>query len=180
MSRMLGFALLLAVIATPFLGREVVAQDATPCPPLTEEEAVAFATTYFNGWNAHDSAAIAALHTPGIVHHWGIGFDTEGIDELIGGIDGLLAAFPSAHWTVDQVWLAGDTVIVRYIVIGVQETEYMGVPASQDTVTWTGIQVMRLECGMVAEAWGEADHFGRLEQMGLIPIAPEAEATPAG
>jgi steroid delta-isomerase-like uncharacterized protein len=182
MSRLFGLALLLAVITSPMLARETVAQDpATPCPPLTEEQAATFATTYFNAWNAHDSAAIVALHTPDTLRHWGIGVDTEGTDALTAALDAFFAAFPGVHGTVDRVWVAGDTVIVRYIAIGIQETDYMGVPASKDTVTWTGINVMQFECGLVAETWAEADHFGRIQQQGVIPVAsPEAEATPAG
>ena len=55
MSRLVGLVMLLAVLASPMLARGtvVVAQDAaTPCPAPTEEEATAFATAYFNAWNA--------------------------------------------------------------------------------------------------------------------------------
>jgi predicted ester cyclase len=86
-----------------------------------------------------------------------------------------MGAFSGLHTTVDQVWIAGDTVIVRWINIGVQETDYMGVPPSRETVTWTGISVFRLECGKAVEAWTEADHFGRIQQQGVVPVtAPEA------
>ena len=81
------------------------------------------------------------------------------------------AAFPGVHGTVDRVWLAGDTIIVRYIAIGIQEGDFMGVPASQTTVTWTGINIYQLECVKIVEQWGEADHFGRIEQQGVIPVA---------
>ncbi len=178
-SRLFGFALLLAVIASPMLTRGTIAQDATPCPPLTEEEAAAWATANFTAWNSHDSAQVTALYTPDAIHHWGIGVDSEGSEEFAAALDAFFAAIPGVRGTIDQVWLAGDTVIIRWIAIGIQEGDFMGVPGSLDTVTWTGINIMRLDCGLVAESWSEADHFGRLEQMGLIPIAPEAEATPA-
>ncbi len=179
MSRLFGFALLLAVIATPMTSRGTIAQDATPCPPLTEEEAIAWATAYFTAWNSHDPAAVTALHTPDTIQHWGIGIDSEGTEELAASLEAFFTAFPGVRTTLDQVWVAGDTVIVRWISIGIQEGDYMGVPGSLDTVTWTGISIMQLDCGLVAEIWSEADHFGRLEQVGVIPIAPEAEATPA-
>lgn len=179
MSRLIAFALLLAVVASPMLTRGTIAQDATPCPPMTAEDATAWVTTYFSDWNSRDSAQVAALYAPDAIHHWGIGIDSEGTDEFAAALDTFFAAFPSFRSTVDQVWLAGDTVIVRWIAIGIQEGDFMGVPGSLDTVTWTGINIMRLDCGLVAESWSEADHFGRLEQMGLIPIGADAEATPA-
>lgn len=182
MSRVFGLALLLAVIASPLLVRGTVAQDAaTPCPALTEEEGTALATAYIAAWNAKDTAALVALHTPDTLRHWGIGVDSEGADELAASLDAFFAAFPGAHATLDQVWIAGDTVIFRYISLGIQEEDYMGFPASQETTTFTGITVLRLDCGLVAETWAEADHLGRLQQQGAIPVAsPEAEATPAG
>lgn len=181
MSRLFGLALLLGVLATPFVAHGTTsAQDATPCPPLTDDEATAFANAYFAAWDTHDSANVVAIHTPDTVRHWGIGTDTEGTEELAAALDAFFAAFPGVHGTVDQVWVAGDTVIVRWIAIGIQETEYMGVPPSKDTVTWTGINIMQLECGLVAETWAEVDHFGRIEQQGGLPVAtPDAEATPA-
>ena len=179
MSRVFGLALLLAVVVSPMVAHGTIAQEATPCPPLTEEEAVAWATAYYTARNANDTAQLTAFYAPDAIHHWGIGVDSEGTDEFAAALDGFFTAFPGSRVTVDQVWLAGDTIIVRWIAIGIQEGEFMGVPGSLDTVTWTGINVMRLECGLIVESWSEADHFGRLEQMGLIPIAPEAEATPA-
>jgi predicted ester cyclase len=106
-------------------------------------------------------------------HHWGIGTDTEGKEGFAEAVGGLLAAFPSLHFTADQIWVADDTVIVRWIDIGVQELEFNGIPPSQETVTWTGISIFRIECGKAVEGWAEADHFGRIQQQGVIP-APEA------
>lgn len=177
--RLAALAVLIACIVSPALTRPVSAQDAaTPCPPLTEEDAAALATSWVAAWNAHDADQIAALYGPDAVVHWGIGVDTEGTDAIAAAHAGFLAAFPGIHVTADQVWVAGDTVIVRYINIGVQETDFMGIPASQTTVTWTGINVMQVECGKITELWAEADHFGRIEQQGAIPMAAP-EATPA-
>lgn len=180
MFRLLGFTMLLAMIASPMLARGVVAQDAaTPCPPPTEEEATAFATTFAGAWNSGDADAVTALYTPDAIFHWAIGPDAEGSAEIGVSVAALLAAFPGIHVTIDRVWLAGDTIILRYIAIGVQETDFMGVPPSQATVTWTGINVMQMACGQIAEQWGEADHFGRIQQQGALPLgSPVAEATP--
>lgn len=178
MSRLFGLVLLLAVVASPMMARGISAQDATPCPALTEEDATAWVTTYFSAWNSHDPAQVTALYAPDALHHWGVGIDTEGTDELAASLEAFFAAFPGVRATVDHVWLAGDTVVVRWIAIGIQENDYMGVPASLDTVTWTGLNVMQVECGLVVETWSEADHFGRLEQMGIISLDPEADATP--
>ena len=181
MSRVIGLALLLAVVASPMLMRGTVAQDAaTPCPALTEEDAAAWAAAWITAWNSHDPANVAALYAPDAIHHWGIGVDAEGADELTTSFANFLTAFPGIHLTADRVWLAGDTVIIRWIAIGIQETEFMGIPASKDTVTWTGINIQQIECGVTVESWSEVDHFGRIQQQGDLPVSsPEADATPA-
>ena len=189
LSRLVALTLLLAVAAVPFFAQgssigTVAAQDAaTPCAALTQEDAVAWATAWAAAWNSHDPDQVVALSTPGAIHHWGIGVDSEGADEMSAAVANFFAAFPGVHVTVDRVWWAGDTVIIRWIAIGIQETDFMGIPASQTTVTWTGINIHQLECGLSSESWSEVDHFGRIQQQGMISLGtPEAEAvaTPAG
>lgn len=183
LSRLFALALLLGLLVIPWAApgsaaATTFAQDAaTPCPTMTEEDAAAWAVAWATAWNSHDPANVVALYSPSAVHHWGIGADTEGAEALTTALTNFFTAFPGIHLTVDRVWLSGDTVIIRWIAIGVQETDYMGVPASQTTVTWTGINVMQTACGLITEAWSEADHFGRIEQQGVISVAPEA--TPA-
>ncbi len=179
MSRLFGLALLFAVVASPMLAQPAIAQDATPCPPLTEEEAAAWVTAYFNAWNSNDPEQVIAHYAPDAIHHWGLGTDSEGSDEMAASLEAFFAAFPGVRATIDRVWVSGDTVIARWISIGIQEGDFLGVPGSQDTVTWTGINIWQLDCGLITESWSEADNFGRLQQMGLVPIAPAAEATPA-
>jgi predicted ester cyclase len=178
MSRLFGLALLLAVVASPLLMRGATAQDATPCPPLTEEEAAQWVTDYYTDWNGHDAAAIAARYVDGAIKHWGIGVDAQGIDEITKSVQGYFDAFPQLHTTVDRVWVTDDAIVVRFISIGIQEIEYMGIPASRETATWTGIHIFQVDCGKIVESWHEADHFGRIEQQGVIPVA-SPEATPS-
>jgi len=172
--RLAIFGLLLSVLAIPAGARFVAAQEATPCPPLTGEEANAWVQGYWAAWNAHDAASTAAFMAPDYVHHWGIGTDVEGNAAFQTSLEAFIAAFPQFHATVDRVWVASDTVVVRWIDIGVQEQEFMGVPPSQQSATWTGISIFRLACGKAVEGWTEADHFGRIEQQGVIPIATPA------
>jgi steroid delta-isomerase-like uncharacterized protein len=168
------FALLMVVLAIPAGWHVALAQEATPCPPLTAEEANAWVQGYYAAWNAHDAAATAAFMAPDYVHHWGIGADVEGNVAYQTSLEAFLAAFPHFHATVDRVWVAGDSVVIRWIDVGIQEQDFMGVPASQETVTWTGISIFQLACGKAVEGWTEADHFGRIEQQGVIPVATPA------
>ena len=46
-------------------------------------------------------------------------------------------------------------------------------------MTWTGINIYRLECGRIAEIWSEVDALGRIAQLtGTATAATPAAGTP--
>ena len=46
-------------------------------------------------------------------------------------------------------------------------------------MAWTGVQIFRIGCGLIAESWGQADHLGLLQQIGGLPgVATPAAGTP--
>ena len=60
---------LIAVLATRFPVSRALAQDGTPCPATTAEEAEAVAKAYFAAFNAGDADALGALLAPDYRHH---------------------------------------------------------------------------------------------------------------
>ena len=51
---------------------------------------------------------------------------------------------------------------------GTHEGEFQGYAPTGNQVTWTGINVYRFECGLIAEEWAEVDGLGRLQQLGVL------------
>jgi predicted ester cyclase len=45
----------------------------------------------------------------------------------------------------------------------------MGMPATNNAVTVTGMDFIRFRDGLIAEHWGEMDMMGLLQQLGLVP-----------
>jgi steroid delta-isomerase-like uncharacterized protein len=171
-------ALFLAIMVISLPGQSALAQDATPvagapdaveCPPLTLADAEAWGERYFAPWNAGDASQLADLVVEDYVHHWGIGGDVTGRDAYIASVDEFLRVFADVNFVVDEALLANnETVILRWTATGTQTDAFRGVSASDVQTTWTGINIMRIDCDQIVEGWGEADHFGRLEQQGVI------------
>jgi predicted ester cyclase len=46
---------------------------------------------------------------------------------------------------------------------------YMGAAPTGKEVSFTGINIVRLEGGQVVESWGNSDQLGWLRQIGVIP-----------
>ncbi len=45
----------------------------------------------------------------------------------------------------------------------------MGIPPAGKHVSWTYIDIWRIADGRLAEHWAEADVFGLMQQLGMIP-----------
>ena len=71
----------------------------------------------------------------------------------------LKAGFPDGKTVIDDIVAEDDKVVARLTSRGTQKGEVMGVPASDRTVTVTGIEIYRLSNGKIAEYWGEYNMF---------------------
>ena len=81
----------------------------------------------------------------------------------------LLTAFPDSSFIVDDVIAEGDRVAVRHRLQGTHQAEFQGIPATGRQVEVNGIVIFRIENGMVADAWLNADIMGMMQQLGVVP-----------
>jgi steroid delta-isomerase-like uncharacterized protein len=81
----------------------------------------------------------------------------------------LLRAYPDLHITVDDLIGEGDKVVMRDTVTGTHQGEYMGIPPTGKSVTYSEIFIARFAGGRIAETWGVVDVFSQMKQLGVIP-----------
>jgi len=81
----------------------------------------------------------------------------------------LLRAYPDLHITVDDLIEEGDKVVMRDTVTGTHQGEYMGIPPTGKSVTYSEIFIARFAGGRIAETWGVVDVFSQMKQLGAIP-----------
>jgi len=79
---------------------------------------------------------------------------------------GVVAAFPDAHITIDDVFGQGDQVVVRVVVSGTQNGAILGIPASGRYVQWDGVDVYRLSHGKISNIWAGDDWTAILNDTG--------------
>lgn len=181
--------LVVAVFGSGIFGRPAIgAQDATPaaggtasCPATTAEEGKALVEGYWaEVWRDGGERAVADFLVTDEIHHWGLGVDTVGHDPFTERLRGFLAAFPDVRIVPDQLVAEGDHVVSRWTATATHQGDFFGIAPTGRRVTWTGIQLFRLECGKIAESWSEADQLGLRQQLGALPApgTPTA-ATPA-
>jgi len=77
-------------------------------------------------------------------------------------------AFPDLHITVEDLIAEGNKVVGRNSITGTHRGEYMGLPPTGKTVTYSEIFIFRFAGGRIAETWGVVDVFSQLKQLGVI------------
>jgi predicted ester cyclase len=163
------------------------AQDATPeaeCVTTTPEENKALVEAYWAEAVWGPQGKIAEIVAPDEIHHWGIAGTTNGFEEFLERWTLFNTTFPDLQFTVDLLAAQDDLVASLWTATGTHSGEWQGIAATNKEVTWQGINMFRIECGMIAESWGVANHLGLLAQLGspdvpaFLADAAASEATP--
>lgn len=84
------------------------------------------------------------------------------------------AAFPDARRRVEDLWGAGDKVVLRVTTAATQRGDFNGIAATGRAVSFAGIVIHRFRGGRIAESWGELDFAGRWRQLTAVPAAATA------
>ena len=76
-------------------------------------------------------------------------------------------AFPDIKLSVEDIFGAGDQVVVRWSAVMTHTGDALGMPASGRTVRSRGISIARFLDGKIVEGWDNWDQLGMLEQIGV-------------
>ena len=77
------------------------------------------------------------------------------------GVDG--------HWEIEEMFSAGDRVVVRWTGSGTHVGEINGIPPTNKKVRVDAISIHRMADGKIAETWEVWDTLGFLQQLGVVP-----------
>ncbi len=118
------------------------------------------------------------MFTPDFIsHNSAAGQDLIGPEAFKQALVMYNATFPDFRTHIEIVICEGDFVLVWGPADGTFAGDFMGIPATNKVITWTGAAIYRItNDGLIAERWQEADLMGMMQQMGAIP----AGDAPAG
>lgn len=94
---------------------------------------------------------------------------SPGVQGIIEVISACRAAFEHLDVTVEDMVAEGDRVAARFTARGIHRGDFMGLTATEKSITMTGIEIFRIENGRIAELWGEANLVGLMGQLGILP-----------
>jgi steroid delta-isomerase-like uncharacterized protein len=82
----------------------------------------------------------------------------------------LRSAFAPLRFDVEDVIAEGDRVVVRWTSTGRHSGEFLGIPPTEREYTISGIDIHRLDEGLMSEHWHVVDQLSQLQQLGLFPV----------
>ncbi|MFI7617300.1 ester cyclase [Nonomuraea terrae] len=122
--------------------------------------------------NSGDAELIAKtideVADPNLIFHAPVPAGASGAQALKQVWTMLLRAFPDIHVTVEDVITEGDKIVCRNTVTGTHLGDYMGLPPTGKSITYSEIFIVRFADGRLAEVWGVVDVAAQMRQLGLL------------
>jgi predicted ester cyclase len=78
--------------------------------------------------------------------------------------------------TVDEIIAEDERVMVCWTFYGTHQSEYYGLPATGIEVTYSGVNIFRIEDGKIIEVRDISDRLWLWQQLGVLPEIKEAIA----
>lgn len=111
--------------------------------------------------NGRDVDAIDGLLTEGFVHN----DEARGREGQKQACRAFLDAFPDLHDEIELILAEGDLVSAHQTWTGTHDGDFMGIAATGRKVKFTSTAILRIEDGLIAEAWDEVDVAGLMGQL---------------
>ena len=111
-------------------------------------------------WNNGDESAIDRLFAEDGIAHGLVdanGHELTGPSNFKPFCQGFRGAFPDLQIVVEDTVVEGDKVVARCTVRGTHRGDGIGMAATHKPVAFTGICIMRIRNGQIAEAWNNFD-----------------------
>lgn len=131
-----------------------------------------------DGWNRGNLAVVDDCLAPG--------YTQEGPLETIRGPQGEKAAitkyrtaFPDCNLQIDEMFSAGDRVVVRFTYSGTHRGEFEGLAPTGRTAQGKGIDVVHMLDGRIVASYSQWDALGLMQQLGVVTLPGKAKAAGA-
>ena len=144
-----------------------------------EEQNIALVKRMYEELNkgpAADLEAAKEFSAPDYAHYYpSANPKPVSLEEMWASLMPIFPAFPDFNWSVEDVFAAGDKVVVRFVFRGTHQGEFMGIPATGIKVEVGGMNIIRIKDGKTVEDWEDADVLGWMMQLGMELKPKEGE-----
>ena len=125
-------------------------------------------------WNQGRADAVDEMMAPDATAH-GLGPDLRGPKEFKAFQATFREAFPNLQIDIDDLVAEGDKVAYRWTASARHDGHFMGIAPTGKSSQFTGMGIVRVKDGRIAEGWNVFDQLTMLQQLGIID-APAIQA----
>jgi steroid delta-isomerase-like uncharacterized protein len=140
-----------------------------------EEESIAAVLRRVDAVNSMDLDSLDEHYTEDYAEHNAFGGMLPGLEGVKQTLTQFFAGMPDQHFEVDDIFAEGTKVVVRGTVTATHTGDFFGIPASNKRLSWSGIEIVDVRDGKVAERWLLADTMGMMKQMGVGQEGDESQ-----
>ncbi len=160
---MLAGKFVLALI--PFLAWSTLAAAETqPVPQGQRQKIEELAEQYTEVLNAQDLDAFPQIFTDDYTNVNPLG-TFQGLDTFRALMQGVYASLSGITYTIDELLVDGNRMILRYSYTATHSGDFLGVPATGRVVHGRGMEVSTVVDGKIAFTWNYSDIFGLMAQI---------------
>lgn len=139
-------------------------------PAQSAEEMKAIARRFLDElYNKGNTTVVDEQMTPNFVYHTAEPPITRDSAGVIQEARMLRSAFPDLRFTIDEMVVEGDKMMVRWTMSGTHDGDFYGVQPTHKQVTWSGIGSAQMSDGKNVAWWNFPDEMGLMQKLGAIP-----------
>jgi steroid delta-isomerase-like uncharacterized protein len=101
-----------------------------------------------------------------------------GLDGLKETLTRIRRAFPDSQWKVEEQIAEDNKVLTRFLWSGTHQGEFLGIPATNRAIRVWGMVIDRFEDRKVKSTRILLDTLTMMQQLGVVPAAPQSDANP--
>jgi steroid delta-isomerase-like uncharacterized protein len=120
-------------------------------------------------WSQGDLEAIPELVAENFVDHHPLPGAPPGREGLAALVTTWRTAFPDMREMVEDLIAEGDKVVGRFTMRGTHSGQFMGVPPTGQRVKMSGIDIVRIAGGKIAEFWYGEHLLELMQQLRAVP-----------
>lgn len=145
---------------------------AEPGGKTSVERNKAVSRRWIDVFNARDNAAEADVRAPEYVAHAPGSLEPAPLssEAWTRFLAGFVEGFPDLHLSVEDAVGEDDLVAQRVRFEGTHTGVFQGLPPTNKTVSFSGLELNRFAEGKVVEHWFQLDALGLLQQLGLVVL----------
>ena len=133
---------------------------------MSDEHSKQVALQFYESLNAGDTEVLGSLLAADFVDHVAGREDSVGIEEFYAFLGMVTDTFPDVNVFVEDVFADRGKVAARVSIRGTHEGTFLGaIKPTRKQAEWTGIDILEVIDGRIAERWSQRDLMGLVNQL---------------